>query len=246
MIRAVETLSLLPLPLLWGVLLGVCVTAIALLQRFFGKTGLYAYMGVAMIAANIQVVKLIAIPFYDANIPMGTTLFASIFLCNDLINERYGRNAALKGIALSFVLYGLFALLMITTLAFIPAASAPEPHAALWTLFAPSGALWVASITAYLASQYYDTWVFSTVARLSHQKALWLRASLSLVIASLIDNALFSWLAWRVLAPEPVSWSVLFWTYIWGTFGIRCALALVSIPILYGLVKIAPPAESAP
>lgn len=244
MTQYIEIFDTLPLFLLEVGLFGLSVGAIAFLQRFFGKGGLYAYMGVAMIIASIQVIKLTDIPLYDNPIPMGTTIFASLFLCNDLINERYGRTAALKGIWLSFILYGFFSLLMYLTLYFPTASDYPAPQDALWTLFAPSATLWAAGMTSYVASQYYGTWVFSTISRLTHRQALWLRAALSLVIASLIDNTLFSWLAWRFLASDPVTWPVLWWTYIWGTLGIRCILSFISIPALYGLAKISPPQES--
>ena len=75
---------------LWG--LGFALFNFVLLlimYKTFGKTGLFAWVAVATILANIQVTKTIEIIGLTAT--LGNSLYASTFLATDILNEKYGR-----------------------------------------------------------------------------------------------------------------------------------------------------------
>src|SRR3546814_14286238 len=99
-------------------------------------------------------------------------------------------------------------------------------------LFMPMPALFGAGMTSYLISQLNDGWIYQSIRRLTGQRALWLRNNGSTMISALIDNTIFSVLAWVVLAPQPIGWEPLVFTYILGTYGLRVMLALLDTPFM--------------
>ena len=78
--------------------------------KVFGKTGIYVYVSIAIILANIQVLKVVEFPFFPEPMALGTILFISIFLCTDILNEYYDKKSATKCIYLGISAY-LFLLL---------------------------------------------------------------------------------------------------------------------------------------
>ena len=53
------------------------------------------------------------------------------------------------------------------------------------------------------------------------------------MVSALIDNAVFSVLAWVVFAPEPIGWKALVFTYILGTYALRVVVAALDTPFVY-------------
>ena len=86
---------------------------------------------------------------------------------------------------------------------------------------------------AYLFSQYFDVWFFKTIADLTNKRFLWLRNNLSTMASSLIDNTIFSVLAWIVLNPKPLTFDEVLFKYIIGTYILRVFIALIDTPFIY-------------
>ena len=66
---------------------------------------------------------------------------------------------------------------------------------------------------------------------------LWLRSFVSTAIASLMDNILFSVLAWKILAPLDIDTTTLIFTYILGTYVLRLFVTALNAPVMYFLSK---------
>lgn len=219
-----------------------CFSAILVLARLFGAAGLYLYIAVAVIGANVEVLKAVQFGFYDHPVAMGTVLFGSTYLATDILTEHFGRHAARKAVFLSFGAYLLFTLLMILTLGFRPMSAEQAGADMAWALgmqdhiaalFTPAPALFAAGMTAYLTSQLFDVWVYQRIRGATGDRHLWLRNNGSTMLSSLVDNVIFSVLAWVVFAPDPVGWEALFYTYILGTYGMRVALSVLDTPFMY-------------
>jgi queuosine precursor transporter len=187
-------------------------------------------------------VKAVQFGIYDAPVALGTVLFSSTYLCTDILAEHYGRQAARRGVMIGFAVYLLWTVLMVMTMGYSPltAGQAGEEMAwalpvqgALETLFMPVPAFFVAGMAAYLVSQFHDVWAFELWRRVTGGKALWLRNNASTLVSALIDNTVFSVLAWVVLAPQPIGWEPLIFTYILGTYVLRVAIALLDTPFMY-------------
>jgi hypothetical protein len=64
-------------------------------------------------------------------------------------------------------------------------------------------------------------------------KFLWLRNNLSTILSSLVDNTVFSFLAWIILNPNPESLYNVIMIYIFGTYILRIFIALIDTPFMY-------------
>ena len=244
-----------PPELVWLLLLAVCFLAVVLLHRLFGAAGLYVWIAVAIIGANVQVMKPVAFSVFPDPVALGTVLFASIFLATDLLAEMVGPAAARRGVLLGFAAYLLWTVVMVLTLGFPPLdeasagaglAWALAVHPAMATLFLPAPAFLVAGMTAYMISQFHDIWLYGAIRRLTGGRRLWLRNTLSTSVSALIDTVVFSVLAWVVFAAEPLGWQTLIVTYILGTYALRLAVAVLDTPFIYLARRWGGPAVPAP
>lgn len=227
----------------WVLMAMTCFSTILIMLRLFGASGIYVYMAVAIVIANIQVTKAVQFNVYPNPVALGTVVFASTYLCTDILTEYYGRVFARRGLWIGFCALSLSTILMTLTLGFAPmtaeqAASgdmawALPNHDAMMALFKPAPALLVAGMAAYITSQYNDIWIYLLVRRLTGTRHLWLRNNVSTMVSAFIDNTIFSVLAWVVFAPTPVGLSALFFTFILGTYFERMFLAVADTPFMY-------------
>lgn len=252
----VAALNGMPPELLLVAELLLCFGTILVMLRLFGAAGLYAYIVVAVLGANVQVLKQVQFGMYDSPVALGTILFASTYLCTDILAEHYGKAAARKGVFLGFAAYLFWTVMMLVTLGYAPLTPEQAGAEMAWALpmqehmsalFLPAPTFFVAGMAAYLISQTHDVWLYDLLRRLTGQRWLWLRNNLSTMLSSLIDNIVFSVLAWVVLAPEPIGWEPLVFTFILGTYVLRLAVAALDTPFIYLariLVKPEPPATA--
>ncbi len=212
------------------------------LHRLFGAAGLFAYVVAAILAANVQVLKAVQFAVYPAPVALGTVTFSSSFLATDVLAERYGPRTARTAVALGFAGYLIFTVLMVLTMGFAPLtpeqagtdmAWALANHEHITALFLPAPALFAAGMTAYLASQLHDVWLFDRLKRAFDGRFLWLRNNLSTLISAFIDNFLFSVLAWIVFAAEPLPFKTVLVVYVLGTYWLRVLVALFDTPVIY-------------
>ena len=75
------------------------VVAFALLlaaKKFFGKSGVLAWIALATVFANIFEAK--NIDLFGLNLAAGHVMFGSVFLATDMLSEYYGKKAAKTGV----------------------------------------------------------------------------------------------------------------------------------------------------
>lgn len=227
-----EFVSLLQLIISW--------LALFLLSYKYGRSGIYVYLVVAVILANIQVMKFGHFFWTDEPVALGTVVFASTFLATDILTEFYSAEDAKKSVNLGFIGFAFFGLLMLLN-TWIPPVSLDvlqeknllDGHAAMVQLFTPLPSLYVASIFSYFISERMDISLYASFKRLTGGKALWLRSIGAATISAFMDTAIFSVLAWKVFAMQPISWSALFYTYILGSFWPRILISITGVPVLY-------------
>ncbi|MCD6056040.1 MAG: hypothetical protein K0R12_1002 [Gammaproteobacteria bacterium] len=216
------------------------------MTRFFGKTGLYVYGALAIVIGNIQVLKGTHFLFWENPVALGTLIFSSTFVVTDTLTECFGSSAARRAVGLGFMASLFVTVSMLLTLGTKPldiAITDPDfhfvtAHNAMMVLFTPSAAILTASLSAYLLSQLLDILIFQKLRQSSGKRGLWFRTSVATSIAFLIDNTVFSVLAWKVFSANPVSWHSLIWTYILGTYILRIITLIAYIPIVYATCKI--------
>jgi hypothetical protein len=238
---------------IWPLMTIACFGGQLILLRLFGAMGLAAFVVVGILAANLQVLKVV--PFASIGpVAEGTIVFAATFLATDILAEHYGRRVATRVVWLGFASYLLFTGLMVLALGYRPLAPAdagPElawalgNHEALAKLFTPAPALFVAGMTAYLVSQLLDITLFFRIRAWTRARLPWARNTLSTAVSALVDNTVFSTLAFVVLAETPVPIDALVFTFILGTYWQRLALAVLDTPFFYLSWRSRPAADRA-
>tara|TARA_Y100000996_G_scaffold408922_1_gene388765 strand:- start:375 stop:1115 length:741 start_codon:yes stop_codon:yes gene_type:complete len=218
--------------LMWVIMLLFCFLSILLFLRLFGYIGIFIYSALAVIAGNIQVLKTVDFFYSPEPVALGTILFASTFLCTDILSEYFGKEKARTNILIGFFAFLFMTLLMVITIGFKPS-SEDWIQESLSNVFTPLTRFFIASMIAYLISQYFDVWFFNYLKSITSQKYLWFRNNLSTVVSSLVDNTVFSIFAWILLNPEPVSIYKIIMIYIFGTYILRIIIALLDTPFIY-------------
>ena len=227
-----EFLNNLSTEIVWIILLFFCFFSILIFLKIFGYIGLYIYSAVAIIAANIQVLKIVDFFYSPEPVALGTILFASIFLCTDILSEYFDKEKAKQNVLIGFFAFLFMTILMLLTLGFKPAES-DWVQESLSNIFTPMTRFFIASMVAYFISQYFDVWLYNWIKKITYNKNLWIRNNLSTIISSLVDNTVFSIFAWIILNPNPETFYNVLMIYIFGTYLLRIFIALIDTPFLY-------------
>ncbi|MEM4156642.1 MAG: queuosine precursor transporter, partial [Archaeoglobaceae archaeon] len=170
-------------------LLIVCFTGITIAFKLFGKAGLYVWMALAIVIANIQVTKIIEV--FGLVTAMGNVIYGSTFLATDILTERFGAKYARKAVLAGFFAMIFATIIMQLTILFEPHESDTiSPAMAQVFQFMPSAM--VASLTAYIISQLHDIWAFELWKKRTKGKFLWLRNNASTMVSQFIDNVTFT------------------------------------------------------
>lgn len=226
----------------------VCAIVLLIMLRAFGAMGMVVFIAVGVVGANVQVLKAVKFSIFSDPVALGTILFSSTYIATDILTEFYGRDTARKAVMLGFAALLMMSTFMIMALGYRPLTPAEAGEAMAWAvpnhdymmaLFLPGPILLVAGLTSYLVSQILDIWVFQKIRGATGSRLLWLRASGSTCISALVDNIVFSTLAWVVLptllgqTDQVVSLDALVFTFILGTYWMRLAMAIAEAPIIY-------------
>lgn len=240
----IKILQNLPAELTSILLFIICIITMLILFKLFDANGLYIYNIVAMLAANIQVLKGVNFSFSPEPIALGTIVFSTIYITSDVINEHYGKNMAQQGVWFCFAAQILMTLLMTIAIGYpslnnnsnslnVGTEHMLLAEQAIEVLFTPSLRLLLSSLIAFVITQLATIFIFDFFKRLTKKNILWLRSVVSVAFSSVADTLIFSILAWKILAPNPASIRVLFFTYILWSFLTYILAIILSTPIIY-------------
>ena len=217
--------------LLWILFLLLDLSFTVVVFKVFGKGGLLALIAADIILCNIQVTKIVQL--FGLSMTLGNILYGSIFLATDILSELYGPKEARKG-----VLVGFFFLFFMTGVMQVALLFKPDPsdfiNEHLKAIFGLMPRIALASVVAYLISQYHDVWAFQFWKKLTQGKFLWLRNNLSTMVSQAIDTLVFCGIAFFGLFPAKVFLEIVITTYI-----MKWIVAAVDTPFLYLVKKLA-------
>ncbi|MEG9194352.1 MAG: queuosine precursor transporter [Archaeoglobales archaeon] len=221
------------------ILMLTCFSGITIAFKFFGRAGLYAWMALSIIIANIQVTKIVEV--FGLVTAMGNVIYGSTFLATDILTERYGVRYARKAVLIGFFAMIFATLIIQLTLFFEPHESdTVSPAMAQVFHFMPSAM--VASLTAYVISQTHDIWAFEMWRKRTRGRFLWLRNNASTMVSQLIDNVTFTLLFFVVFNPEfleTLGWDGIFDIFI-TSYAMKFVVAVFDTPFVYLNVRIKP------
>ncbi len=194
--------------------------------RLWGKVGLYVWVPISVIVANIQVTKNVTLFGLEAT--LGNIVYATGFLATDILSELYGKRDSYRAVGIGFFSLVAMTLLMQAALLFNPSSS-DIAQMSLSTIFSLMPRIALASLVAYLVSNLHDVWAFDYWRRRRPgHHTLWVRNNLSTFVSQLIDTLIFVSIAFWGLYPTPVLVEIALSTYL-----LKWVVALFDTPFMY-------------
>ena len=222
-----------PNELIWVLFALVNFVLFLVMYKVFGKAGIFYWIVLSTILANIQVIKII--PLFGLEASLGNIMYGTIFLGTDVLNEIFSKKDAKKAVYLGFIV-------MLSTLAIMQMALWFTPHAsdfanpALTTIFGFMPRVVLGSMTAFIVSQLLDVNIFQWIkSKLPGDKFLWIRNNGSTIVSQLIDTLIFVPIAFWGEVPNDVLIGILISTYL-----IKLIVAILDTPFIYLIKKIKP------
>ena len=202
----------------------VTFSLVVLIEELFKKEGLYVWLSIATILANITVCKMIDV--FNFTTSLGNVLFASTFLATDIMSEKYSKEDAKKGVYISIFSGIVFIIITQLTLLFIPS-SDDVVNKSMKTLFSISIRTISASMFMFFISNMADIHLYNKLKE-KYPNKLWLRNNLSTILCNCIENYFFNTLAFIGIFSMPVIISIATTTTL-----IEIVIALCDTPFIY-------------
>jgi len=206
------------------------------------KTNLLLGIFVAsLIAANLIGGKITK--FWFIQVSVGIFAYPITFLITDAIEEVHGKEKTKTFVWVGFISM-VFVLLMTALAVWLPFASRSYVQAEQYNpVFGISIRFFIASITAFLLSQFHDIWAFNFWKEKTKGKFLWLRNNASTIVSQLIDTVVFMFIALyyipglpQILNTSPKFNIAYLFTLIIPYYLLKVVVALADTPFIYALV----------
>lgn len=226
------------LVLIWLVGLGIITLGIFTAEKFGKQWAPILIIGMLAgftILADLGSIKLALINLggFELIAPAGSLLFAVLYFGGDYLNELYGRKVARFNVYAGWLSKIAVALGLLFVIYLMPNPSDPsiftrnEQFNALLSL---GPRLNIASIVAILIAGLVNVELFSILRKVTKEKYLWLRSSISSATAIIVDNMVFTFGAFLYVIHVDTIWNM-----VWTTSAVHLSIALWALPLLYFL-----------
>ena len=205
--------------------------SVLLAYRMFSKSGLYAMTVIATVFSNIEV--LILVHAFGMEQTLGNVLFASTFLITDILSENEGKKAANLAVSLGIFISAFSIVLTQGWFLYTPS-EADWVMPSVQTIFTNTPRTMLASLLAYVISQYFDVWLYHkwwsvTTRRFGDSKRfLWLRNNGSTLVSQIVNTLVFTVVAFWGMYSAFTVLSLFLSTYVIYIF-----TSLLDTPCVY-------------
>ena len=159
-------------------------SCVVLVGKYFGESGLVAWVAVSTILANIILPKQIHLLGLD--VTLGNIMFSSTYLCTDILSEKVGIKSSRRAVYVGLVSALFFVGLTQVALLFVPN-EYDYAQGAMQELFAFSARVTLASMVMYFLANMCDVYLFEGL-RKKFPKQLWLRNNISTILCNCVEN----------------------------------------------------------
>ena len=206
-------------------------SAVILVYKIFGKSGIFAFTAIITIMANIEV--LLLVKAFGMEQTLGNVLFASTFLMTDILSEMEGKKQANKAVYLGMLSAVSMVLISQSWFLYSPAdADWARPH--LEAVFSVTPRLLFASLLGYIVSQkldvflYHKIWEFTEKKTGDKKKFLWVRNNCATLTAQIANTLIFNIIAFYGMYDTKTLISIVVSSYL-----IYVVTSLLDTPFLY-------------
>jgi uncharacterized integral membrane protein (TIGR00697 family) len=178
---------------------------------------------VLLAISNVIAGKLITVGGLFA--PAAVLCYSLTFVATDTMTELWGKERTRFVVNVGF-LVAILSAVLIRLAIFLPAAPFWQGQEAFAAVLGANLRITVASLTAYLISQYHDIWAFTYWKEKTGGRFLWLRNNLSTGGSQILDTAIFITLAFAGTGAPLLS-------MIMGQYAIKLVIAICDTPLVY-------------
>ncbi|MFH0856579.1 MAG: queuosine precursor transporter [bacterium] len=182
-----------------------------------------------LLISNIASTKIVQFGFFSFD--GGTLLFPLSYIFGDILTEVYGYKKSRRVIWVGFLSAGIMALTLMAVTA-LPAAKDWPYQEAFKNIMGLTPRIVIASLIAYLAGEFANSYILAKLKIKTNGRHLWLRTIGSTIIGEGLDTILFVLIAfWKILPPD------LLITVLVSNYIFKCSLEVIFTPITYRTVK---------
>lgn len=204
---------------------------ILLAYKLFKKTGLFVWVAISTIIANIEATK--CVDMFGLSLTLGNVIYSTVFLATDILSEIFGGKEARNAVKIGFFSMLIFTILTQIDLLFIPNSEDLVDNA-MHNIFSFMPRLCFASLFTYLISNTLDTYLYDIIKnKFPEDKFLWLRNNGSTMISQLVDSILFIFISYVGIYSWKLIINLSLVTYI-----IKFVVAILDTPFIYIAKKI--------
>ncbi|PIV51573.1 transporter [Candidatus Falkowbacteria bacterium CG_4_9_14_3_um_filter_36_9] len=189
----------------------------------------------SLIISNVVSAKILKLgPFtFDG----GTILFPLVYIFGDIFTEVYGYAKARRIIWIGFMANLLMAGVFMAVGRLAPA-EGWENQSAYEAILGMVPRIVVASLTAYLAGEFLNSYIMAKIKIFTKGKKLYLRTISSTLIGQAVDTLLFVVIAFAGVLPASLLFTIVVSNYIF-----KCGVEILFTPITYKVIGLLKRAE---
>jgi hypothetical protein len=182
-----------------------------------------------VLISNVASAKIVRIGPFDFD--GGTILFPLAYIFGDILTEVYGYKMSRRVIWTGFSAALLMSIVFIIV-GKLPAAAGWENQAAYDAILGMTPRIVLASLCAYLAGEFSNSFVLAKMKIATRGRWLWMRTIGSTVVGEGIDSTLFVLIAFAGTLPGDLIWTIIISNYIF-----KVGFEIVATPATYKAVS---------
>jgi uncharacterized integral membrane protein (TIGR00697 family) len=180
-----------------------------------------------LLISNITSTKIVA--FGPLTFDGGTILFPLSYIFGDILTEVYGYARSRKVIWIGFAAALLMSLTLMVVGALPPAADWQNQDA-YNTILGLTPRIVMASLIAYFAGEFSNSFILAKLKVWTNGRQLWLRTIGSTLVGQVVDTALFILIAFTGVVPNSLIWTLIVSNYLF-----KCGVEILFTPVTYWL-----------
>jgi queuosine precursor transporter len=181
-----------------------------------------------LLISNLASTKILTI--WKFTFDGGTILFPLSYIFGDVLTEVYGYQKSRKVIWVGFV-SALLMSLVLWIVQLLPPAEGWTNQAAYESIIGFIPRIVIASLIAYFAGEFSNSFLLSKIKIKTNGKHLWVRTIGSTLVGELIDTTIFCTIAFYDVLPKDVFIYVMISNYIF-----KCSIEIIFTPVTYLIV----------
>jgi uncharacterized integral membrane protein (TIGR00697 family) len=181
-----------------------------------------------ILAANILIVKQVSIA--GITLPAAIVIFPLSYIFGDVLTEVYGYGQARRVIWLGFFC-NLLLVTAIWIVGILPPASIFEAQAAYDRILGNTPRFLIASFLAYLAGEFFNSYIMAKMKLLTRGRWLWMRTIGSTLAGEGVDTVIVLSISFAGVLPGGIIISMIFWHWM-----LKTAYEVLVTPVTYLLV----------